>query len=301
MEIDILVNYDADLNPVDAHIHYLPDACGNVPSGPIIVGLPTSNPIVTSATLSNEDMFRILEGDTYVNLQTSIAIDGEIAGVLNPVPTNRYLSFLPAALTADSAASTQAIRVRLASLHHPDPPTPGSLDFSAFEGEYRWVGTPEVRAEAGGPNETFTVSFLQCTPEFRDWSDVPLLLHATGSAVVPSSVYEVQYVDDTCTDLDDSGCYSDPIVITTSRWGDVVAPFAEYVGGTQPNFADITELLIKFKGLATALVMPRADISTNGSHGTPNIPNGAMNFGDINGCVGAFKGAPYPFTIGACP
>ena len=151
-----------------------------------------------------------------------------------------------------------------------------------------------------GPN--IDVASLQCTPHFRDWSTVPWLLHASGPEVVPSSVYEVQVVDDTCPDLDDPGCYSDPFVVWTVRWGDVYEPYAEYTGGGQPNFGDISRIVTKFQALSGSVTLPRADIAGAGSPGQPSTPNRAASFGDVSSAVSAFSGGPYPFTFAApCP
>ena len=67
--------------------------------------------------------------------------------------------------------------MRLTSLHHPAAPS-GAPDFSAFEGQVRYVNT----IRDGGNNvvldcpdsillgTTFQCATLGCQPEYRDWA-----------------------------------------------------------------------------------------------------------------------------------
>jgi len=291
------VEYDPSImNITFAHLHHLPDACGQVPGGPVVVTLNTpGNPMVGTWNLVPQEVEAIAGAEFYANIHTAKFPDGVVSGILYSVPKSRYISFFPRKLTESSTAATQAIRVKLVSLHHPDPPTAGSPDFTASEGGFRWVGAPASSSDA--PAANIDVASLQCTPEFRDWSTVPWVLHVSGSEVVPSSVYEVQVVDDTCADLNDPGCYSAPFTVWTVRWGDVFEPYAEYTGGGQPNFGDISRIVSKFQGVAGAVTVPRADLAGPTGPGIPNVPNRTANFGDVSVCVSAFSGFPYPYTL----
>jgi hypothetical protein len=62
-------------------------------------------------------------------------------------PKSRFITFDPNAITG---STTAAYRVRLVSLHHPDPPYTGDIatDFSTHEGEVRWVGPPGTYVES---------------------------------------------------------------------------------------------------------------------------------------------------------
>jgi hypothetical protein len=301
-ELTYRVDFDQGLQTTFAHIHIFPDACGNAPSGPIIVHFnPQINPMVGTETLSAQSVEEMKAGNTYANIHTVPFPDGEIAGVIYPIPMSRYISFFPSIVVAQRGASMQAIRLRLTSLHHPDPAPAGTPDFSAFEGEYRWVGAPSMRNDISGPNPTYQVAQLQCAPEFRDWSSDTSLIYVFGAEIVPSSVYEVQFVDDTCLDLDDPACYSDPVPIRTARWGDVVQPFAERAGG-QPNFGDVSATLDEFRGVFADLSTPRADLVGTGGPGNANVVNQLVNFSDGSAVLDAFRGSAFPFGLTAgCP
>jgi hypothetical protein len=72
-----------------------------------------------------------------------------------PWTINRFLSF---SLPSNIAGQSTALRVELTSLHHPNPlpPGPPPPDFSAFEGQFRYVNLV-----ASTPNRCCTDS-LQC-------------------------------------------------------------------------------------------------------------------------------------------
>src|SRR3989344_7350347 len=177
------------------------------------------------------------------------------------VNKNRYISFIP-----NNTGST-ALRVKLTSLHHPAPPTSGSKDFSAFEGQYRWVGPPGVYREAEGDSRTFKAAQLQCEPYYTDWGSVGLI-HVTGAEIVPSSIYEVQMINQGCN-VGDSSCYSPSLIVNTSRWGDVELPFNPPTS-EQPNVIDIASVVNKLKGLVGA--PPKVQTKLQ-----PNIPNSSAD------------------------
>ena len=151
----------------------------------------------------------------------------------DPVAKNRYISFFPG-----NPGKNTAVRVKLLSMHHPDPPNAPlhpAPDFSAFEGQVRWVGQAGLSFEYNESYDFghFMAAKLGCTPYYWDWgrlgeevfricspdssqnrgapctADTDCgafgtcvaittgvdLLHVTGAEVVPSSVYEVQLFD----------------------------------------------------------------------------------------------------------
>ncbi len=206
---------------------------------------------------------------------------------------------VPAPVVAAGPGDTTALRVTLTSLHHPNPPYTGgaATDFSAFEGQVRWVGPPASFIESTSVPTPFLASTLQCDPYYQDWSTVGLL-HVIGREVVPSSVYTVASMDDFCLG-NEQNCpvVSQGLEIATTRWGDIEAPFNPPTVATQPDFSDVAALVDKFKSSPTAPIKVRAAISGE-------IPDLSLNIslGEISACVDAFRGRPYP-NVGptACP
>jgi len=213
--------------------------------------------------------------------------------------TNRFISFTPT-----NTGQPTAIRVRLVDLYHPDPmPSIGEMpDFSAFEGEYRWVGAPVELpefAEAGPPfaEPTWMGAMLQCEPYFTEWTSLETMLHVYGAEIMPDSTYEVQEVLEVCAGrLDDESLYSTAVQIDTARWGDVTALYAAPDNPAQPDFIDISAIVAKFVGAAdptkveTMLrftVLPVAE---------------SIDFRDIAACVESFTATAYPYDGPcACP
>jgi hypothetical protein len=206
-----------------------------------------------------------------------------------PVEKDRYVSFVPG-----NPGKRVAIRVRLTSLHHPDPPYSGGTvsDFSAFEGQVRWVGLPTQYVESDSDGTPFYSAQLQCDPFYQDWSTIGLL-YVTGSAVVPSSDYEVQLIAEGCDTLVEPN-YSAPLKLSTTRWGDVVGtPFSE------PDFGDISALVSKYQSKPGAPIKARALLAGDANGVVDPAPN--VSFSHISACVNAYKGLPYPYTIATCP
>ena len=208
------------------------------------------------------------------------------------IEKNRYLSFS----VPDSGV--QALRVTLASLMHPDPPNVPSFpapDFSAFEGQVRWVGPVNDCQEAEIPPTTFKCALTQATPFYTDFFAATggELLHVTGQSIVPSSVYDVQILSATCQGNEDAcTAVSAPLTIRTQRWGDLIAPFQGPSPAqlTQPNIADCGAAIDKFKGLTAPSIptVSRADIN-------PAVPNRTVNISDCGSTIDAFRGFAYPF------
>ena len=204
---------------------------------------------------------------------------------------DRYLSL---SVPVSGAGQETALRVRLTSLHHPAAPS-GAPDFSAFEGQVRYVNT----IRDGGNNvvldcpdsillgTTFQCATLGCQPEYRDWAAElnGALLHVTGASAIPSSRYEVAQIGLVCLGLEaDCASSSEELIITTGLWGDVDAG--------QLNVLDVSKLVDKVKDLATGtLPKPRVQLQ-------PAVPNPLANVNvlDIANGVDALKGKAYPYA-----
>jgi hypothetical protein len=212
------------------------------------------------------------------------------------VDKNRFISF-----TVPDAGTGQdtALRVELTSLHHPPAP-PDAPNFSAFEGQFRYVNVIKDGegndvfdcADSQSFETTFKCATLGCAPEYRDWmADFGgEVLHVTGSAVVPSSQYAVSQLAASCAG-NEASCASASLGLTvlTGRWGDVLP-------GTL-NAADIAAVVDKVKDLPSAPIEPRFLLQGQ----TPDPRVFAVSALDIGRSVDAVKAQPYPFTIGTCP
>lgn len=213
----------------------------------------------------------------------------------------RFISFAVPASTIAGGIET-ALRIRLVSLHHVVPPYTGgpSVPFTSFEGQVRWAGPPASFVESSVITTPVVVSQLQCTPHYRDWSTIPLL-NVTGSAIVPSSLYQVENLAASCAG-NEAGCLavSDPLEINTVRWGDIETPYNPPSATVQPDVADISSLVNKFRSVPTAPNKARALLAGPPPFGIVN-PAPDLDFSHISACVDAFRGLPYPYTIEACP
>jgi hypothetical protein len=156
----------------------------------------------------------------------------------------------------------------------------------------------------------FYASQLECAPYYHDWSalnpPVPPILHVTGSAVVPSSIYEVENVAASCMG-NEVNCMavSTPLTISTTRWGDVWEPYNPPDGSVQPDITDVSKLVDKFRNAIGAPIKARGIQAgqPGDAFGEVTMPVMAVDFGfsHISACVDAFRGVPYPYTIRACP
>ncbi|MBI1825320.1 MAG: transposase [Planctomycetes bacterium] len=227
--------------------------------------------------------------------------EGTGPGLLPESPAvlkNRYISLRSSGMSSQNSA----IRVTLASLLHPNPPSLAQFpppNFHAIECGKRWIGPPSDCTESEVQHTTFKCARLQCAPAYVDW-DTALggaTLHVTGVEVVPSSVYLVQSIPDGA-DIADEAAYSTPLAIPTARWGDVVDPFQlPSAALTQPNVLDVAAIVDKFKDLPTAINKARAQLQP----ASPD-PTRPVDIRDIADTVDAFKAFAYPFTIPpSCP
>jgi len=159
-------------------------------------------------------------------------------------------------------------------------------------GDVWWVGPSGPIADA--PNGTLVGAQVLCEPSPSNVEIWPAgNLHLYGESIVPHATYAVRACDEM-----GNNCTDPPLIVETSRWGDIVAPFD---GGSQPNFADINAANAKFQENLTAPEISRTDMAGIGAPGTPNVPNQEVNFADINAVVAGFQGSLYPFTVPACP
>ncbi|UCC28962.1 MAG: hypothetical protein JSU86_12250 [Phycisphaerales bacterium] len=207
----------------------------------------------------------------------------------------RYLSFK---IGEADAGAQQAIRVHMVDLPRP---------YDAWNGTKMFVGPPATFCESAGfvsppcppvqPISEFNASTLQCAAEVRDWSAEGVIT-VYHEGIIPNGVYEVQVARDDC-DLNVDRSYSNPLVVTMSRWGDMVRSCATWPctppDGVVGIPTDVTALLDKFKNLGPptspqfqpALRKARADLDFA-------TPNRRIDITDVTFCVDAFRGCPYP-------
>jgi len=187
--------------------------------------------------------------------------------------------------------------VQLLSLHHPADPVPtGSPDFSAFEGQVRYVRL--IRDSNGNPitdcldstafQTTYKCATLGCSPEVTGWTDLfgGYELFVTGDAIVPDSTYRIQRGV-----LDPQlACQSSFLDVTTGRWGDT------QVDGLM-NIADVVAVVDRVKDAFGAI--PESAALLHPAIPTPDVSS--PNVLDVTLEVDALKLVAYPFTISNCP
>ena len=98
--------------------------------------------------------------------------------------------------------------------------------------------------------------------------------------LVPLKRYDVSIVYE-------DGHSSDPVPITMGRFADVRSPYGLV------NFQDISAMVARFQGVATAPSVQLCDLS-------PETPDGIVTFTDIMRAVDVFMSRPYPFAV-PCP
>jgi len=185
---------------------------------------------------------------------------------------SRYL-----AITLNASPDPRKIKVTIVSMPQ----------FPARVGEMWWAG-PEVAVPNPPSLTPLRGAQLVCTkPAAAVWATGVVYLF--GTAIVPNATYNVQICN-----ADNTDC-SDPLLVGTSIWGNVVSPH------NAANFADISADVDKFRNLATAPITPRTDLVGTGNPGQPSTPNQVTNFADISAAVDAFRTFPYGFTVPACP
>ncbi len=262
-------------------------------------------------------------GELYVLVSTVLGPQGTGGSVLRiaaPFPSApaadptginkcRFISFSVPPTLVEGSVET-ALRVNLTTLHNVVPPYTGgpSIPFTAFEGQSVWVGPPATYVESTSSGIPFQASFTQCTPDYRDWSTVGLL-HVTGSAIVPSSIYQVESVAAICQTpfwentpacMSGGGYVSSPLEIRTTRWADLETPYNPPSTTTQPDVGDVAALVNKFRDAPGAPIKARAMINGSDAFGNITTLGVGLGFSQISACVNAFRGQAYPFTMGSC-
>jgi len=185
---------------------------------------------------------------------------------------SRYLSFTPPPATV-AANPSLAVRVVITAMpQHP-----------ARVGEVWWAGSPAFHPNP--PYTDFIGAPLECTttPYMQVWHGLDVI-HCFGAAIAPNSTYEISLCESV------AGPCSEPRIVQTGEWADVVAPFG---GASQPSFGDISATVDAFRGIAGHAGIMRTDM-------VPAIPNHVANFQDISAAVDAFRGFPFPFLPPAC-
>ena len=217
----------------------------------------------------------------------------------------RFISF-----SVPGGGELTALRINLVSLHHVNPPYTGAttIAFTAFEGQAVWVGPPAQYMESSSNPILFYASITRCTPHYQDWSTIALL-HVTGSAIVPSSIYRVENVSDLCVGVEGSvDCLpgginvSSQLEIRTTRWGDAETPFNPPSATRQAAMSDVAAIIKKFKSQLGALIKVRAIVSGSTAFGEITTSNLSSDipFQPIAFCADAFRGLGYPFKMGKC-
>lgn len=302
--------------------------------GAIISASIASNPC------NNDGSCGWADGDTncdgFVN---STDLGGFLPPALVPdgtgISKTRFISVVapPASFAVAGGNAETAIRINLQTLHNVNPPYSGAptIPFTTFQGQSVWAGPPAVYVESASSGIRFVVSQTQCAPHYRDWSQfvtctnaiqlcnsdadcpgggagtcanvISSIIHITGSAIVPSSIYQVENLGAACQGIEAScAVVSSPLQLATTRWADVEVPFNPPSSTSQPDLADVSSLVNKFRGALGAPIKARALMAPNDVFGTINSATLNVDFGftHISQCVDAFRGAAYPGKMGKC-
>jgi subtilisin family serine protease len=209
----------------------------------------------------------------------------------------------------------QAVRVTLVDLPPP---------FEQYEGRSYWVGAPEMHcsnsghphppqpnsppnfgcAASGEPERWYWAAHLQCTPHVMDWTTLYLYdkgIHIHSGVVVPAGTYAVETIDAQCLSTrcsDGVPAFSDPLMVPTSMWGDILKDNSTNPPGP-PNFvvdiSDVVGVLDKFRNRVGCAAKVRADIE-------PALVDLHVNITDITYTLDAAVSVPYPFAfVLPCP
>ncbi len=205
----------------------------------------------------------------------------DTGGIMVNSTKGRYLSFY----TTAAAGRDQALRVTLTDLPAP---------FDQWNGRSLWVGEPGEAAPA--PCGTFPVpprvmvATLRCgSPTYRNWADVGVV-HVYHEAIIPDGTYHVEVVD-----AEFSSIFSDPLEMTTAKWGDTVETCST-VACTPPDgsvdIVDALAILRAFAFVPGSIILPRADLE-------PACVDFQINISDVLHSLRGFTGQAYPFTPSA--
>jgi len=209
----------------------------------------------------------------------------------------RYLSFKIA-----EAGRQQGIRVTMVNLPAP---------YDTWNGTVMFVGPPTTYCENSGkklppcpsalPTITFQASTLECelpTVEngmIRDWT-AEGVVHVYHEGIIPGGTYYIEAADSSCPMISEAS-WSDPLIATTSKWGDLVRSCAPCPctppDGVVNMASDVTAVLDKFRNLEPPDVNCASVTKARADHDW-EIPDQLINISDATCCLDAFRGVPYP-------
>ncbi len=268
----------------DANAPPQPGAGGDVRGATVVLGLFDPGVVTSVSGLS--------VGPAVSSLITVAPMEAPVPDAVgSQFAKSRLISF--AGPLTDVGIST-ALRIELSSLHHPLLPATAP-DFTSFEGQLRYVnlyrdsntGEPIFDCEdSAAIGSTFKCATIGCTPEYADWATLygGDVLHVSGSAIVPSSTYNLSTLSGVCVGQE-ATCttVSVPLAIETSVWGTV---------DDNPllNVADILGVVDTLKFVPPPFFEPRSLLRGD----VPDPQNATQNIFDVTLCVDAVKGAPYP-------
>ncbi len=196
---------------------------------------------------------------------------------------NRFLAF-----SAGDPDRLQAIRITCVALPPP---------FDVWNGAKLWAGQPSQVSENGAcvgwPTcegfPVFLAATLQCEPFYFPWS-IWGILSVFHEGIVPEGSYRIEVIDETCPVDDESG-YSEPLELTTARWGDTLGD-CTVRPCTPPdgliNIGDVHGIIGRFVSNFHSIKKARAELE-------PGCPDLIINISDVMHAVGAFQGLSYPF------
>ena len=163
-----------------------------------------------------------------------------------------------------------------------------SAYFGASVGGKWWVSDPEDLGD-----NIWRSRLVADPPVPRVWTEA--VVHIADRAVVSVATYAVRATLDPTAP---SPAFSDDLVIATiakpgeKYWADCVGSLGAESWGPpngEVNMDDVMAAVQKFQQLETAPHLTWVDV--NGE-----VPDGVLNFGDIQMIVNGFKGDPYPFS-----
>ena len=207
---------------------------------------------------------------------------------------SRFISFI-----SNNPGLETAIQVELVDLPQ----------FPAYNGRSWFVRSPSVYAEhTNPPMDDFLASTLwNSGRDYRDWSASALaaqfpdadtsVVHVYDCAIVPGSVYRIRESHPVCVQGGLPVVISEPLTVTTGKWGDVIAPF--YPSAGQPAFTDINAQVMKYKRVPYSA----GDPPTGGPPQVWAMLRGDVppvqlktDFQDIGYAVNGYKGIAFNFA-----
>lgn len=208
---------------------------------------------------------------------------------------NRFISFV---VPGDFAGTDTALRVELVQVGMP-PGAPAGRQFR-YVTSISGPGGPLTCSDDAPLFSDYACARLGCEPEYRDWGGElgGQVLHVTGAAVVPASIFSVVHIAESCgsaPDADSCDVGSANLELATAVWGDLTG------GSGMPdgfaNVLDISTIVDKLKGLESSLYEPQVWLKD----AMPNPASTSVNVLDLALVVEGVKGIPYLYAIDVCP